>query len=80
MKKSKITLNGKIFKKNKQVKSGYWYRFTKFMSCCDCGLCHQYEYKVIIKSEDDARIYFRAWRDEEKTKQNRKNKHYKNYI
>ena len=57
--------------KKKQAKDGYWYRVTQFESCCDCGLCHQKEYKI-KKFGKEFRIYFRAWRDKERTKNNRK--------
>ena len=60
----------------KQVKLGYWYKAATFESCCDCGLCHQKEYKVIIKGKE-ATIWFRAWVDKEKTKRNRKLNKYK---
>jgi len=52
-------------------KAGYWYRVTGLETCCDCGLCHQKEYKVIFKN-GEARVYLRTWRDEERTKRNRK--------
>ncbi len=60
-----------------QGKNGYWYRVSQFESCCDCGLCHQKEYKVVINGEK-VKIYFRAWRDKERTEKNRLTKQVKN--
>lgn len=62
----------KIIKKH-QGYSGYWYEVRQFESCCDCGLCHQKEWKIVFKNKQP-RIYFRVWRDEEKTAKNRKKK------
>lgn len=56
-----------------QGKSGKWYKVSQFESCCDCGLCHQKEYRVTIKG-DKAEIYFRAWRHKKKTAKNRQKK------
>jgi hypothetical protein len=65
-------------KKMKHIygKSGVWYRVSNYESCCDCGLCHYKEYKVVVDKSitnqtKQLKIYFRAWRDEEKTKINR---------
>jgi hypothetical protein len=57
-------------KKKQQGISGYWYEVRQFETCCDCGLCHQKEYKVVFK-KGEPRIFFRAWRDKERTKLNR---------
>ena len=63
-------------KDKQQGKSGYWYEVRQFESCCDCGLCHQKEYKIVYKN-GEPRIFFRAWRHEERTKDNRKKKQVK---
>lgn len=57
--------------KKVEVKAGYWYKVTDLETCCDCGLCHQKEYKVVVKN-GEAKVFMRAWRDEERTKRNRK--------
>ena len=37
------------------------------MACCDCGLVHRMEFRVI-----NGKIQFRAWRDRKATKARRK--------
>ena len=61
-------------KKVKQGKNGYWYKITQFESCCDCGLCHEREYKIIMNGKIPKTMYVRFWRDEEKTIKNRKDR------
>ena len=68
--------------KSKQGLSGYWYKIRDYRTCCDCGLCHYEEYKISVKGKranelikkyhKDITIYFRCWRDKERTKENRK--------
>jgi hypothetical protein len=65
-----------------QGKSGYWYRAAQFETCCDCGLTHQRDWKVRVNSKvltkildkhrDEIKLFFRYWRDKEKTTENRK--------
>jgi hypothetical protein len=56
--------------KRKQAISGKWYRVGMYETCCDCGLSHKIQYKVILKN-DKAEVYFRAWRDKKRTNKNR---------
>ena len=58
--------------KKRQIYSGRWYELRNYISCCDCGLCHYFEYKVHITKDKKAIIYFRCWRDEKRTRENRK--------
>ena len=63
--------------------AGRWYRSTKYETCCDCGLVHKKEHRIIVSSrklncifrEGNPKIKLetRCWRDEKKTKENRKN-------
>lgn len=63
-------------------KSGKWYDLPTYEGCCDCGLVHKKEYQISVKGIDlnllvkqhkvSIKGYFRAWRDEKRTKINRK--------
>ena len=58
--------------KSIQCYSGKWYRSSKFETCCDCGLTHRIQHKVIIKKNGRAWVYHRIWREDKMTEKNRK--------
>jgi Zn-finger protein len=51
--------------KYKQEYSGQWVQPRRkyyYMQCCDCGLVHKMEFRLIKDSLKRAIIQFRAWR------------------
>lgn len=56
--------------KYEQVQDGDWHRWHRkdnFEECCDCGLTHRVEYKVV-----NNQIWFRCWREDKLTDRKRK--------
>jgi len=52
-----------------QVHPGEWIKPKRrfyYMGCCDCGLVHKLEFKLMPVSSGTG-IFMRAWRDEEQT-------------
>jgi hypothetical protein len=56
-----------------QVAPGEWYEpplRAHFEGCCDCGLTHKNEYRVLDRAGNvitGVRVQMRCWRDERKT-------------
>jgi Zn-finger protein len=52
-----------------QQQEGEWIQPMKGyrMACCDCGLVHRVEFRVV-----KGRVQFRAWRDKKATTERRK--------
>ena len=61
--------------KSKQTIAGKWYRATDFETCCDCGLTHRKEWKIIVrdkklnillaKHKGEIKLFQRMWRGKE---------------
>lgn len=57
-----------------QVKEGEWLdvsRRDEREQCCDCGLVHRVDYRIIEKNGRN-KIEYRCWRDDNATKRIRK--------
>ena len=53
--------------------AGQWVKLPRKrkIGCCDCGLIHDFEFKVEMK-DGKPQMFFRAWRDDPLTEQHRK--------
>lgn len=63
--------------KRKQVYDGEWIapvRKNYEMECCDCGLVHRLDFRLIPWRNGGKRIIFRAFRDKRKTAATRRKK------
>lgn len=52
-------------KRFKQVTSGEWVQprmRNYFIKCCDCGLIHRMNFKVVVDREGFVRVRFQAFR------------------
>ena len=58
--------------KKRQIYSGKWYKIQSYQACCDCGLVHYIKYRVELKKDKTAIIWFKCWRDNKKTEIYRK--------
>lgn len=57
------------------VKAGAWVQPSRKdyrMACCDCGLVHKFEFKLISYGDGKHKIRLRSWRHEGDTKMMRK--------
>jgi hypothetical protein len=65
-----------------QGKDGEWVPATELMGCCDCGLVHQMEYKLVdeygvdVSNLIDVRLMIRSIRDRELTQKARETKNF----
>ncbi len=53
-----------------KIASGEWVtpsRRQYRMICCDCGLVHRYQFRLVRHSSGGSTIQFRCWRDERLT-------------
>lgn len=58
-----------------QVKEGEWTsidRRDNREQCCDCGLVHKIDYRIVEKNGGRNKIEFRCWRDDKATSSIRK--------
>lgn len=58
-------------RKFKQVNAGEWVqprRKSYLMKCCDCGLVHEMEFKLVTYGDNKHKIRFRAWREGQRKK------------
>ena len=42
------------------------------MACCDCGLVHKMDFRVVMDEDDNHRVEFRVYRDNRATGQMRR--------
>ena len=57
-----------------EVGPGEWVKPKRkyyYMGCCDCGLVHKMEFKIVPYNNGHA-VLFRAWRDKPRTRQLRR--------
>jgi len=57
-----------------KAQAGEWIKPKRrfyYMGCCDCGLVHKLEFKLLPVTSGSG-IFMRAWRDEAQTKALRK--------
>lgn len=63
-----------------QGKDGEWVPATSLMGCCDCGLVHRMEYKIVDKKGREPLkpfiLLIRSFRDKELTKKAREEKNF----
>lgn len=65
-----------------QGKDGEWVPATSLLGCCDCGLVHQMEYKLVdehgvdVSNLVELRLMVRSVRDRELTKKARESKNF----
>lgn len=62
-------------KRYPKIKAGAWVQPKRKyyrMACCDCGLVHKMEFKLIPYGDGKHKIRFRVWRDNKETAKLRK--------
>lgn len=70
-----------------QGKDGEWVPVTGYLGCCDCGLIHQMEYKLVdnygepvdltsLLRDRGVKLMVRSFRDREMTKKARESKNF----
>ena len=65
-----------VVEKVKKAKAGQWDRIKKKgfkMACCDCGLVHRFDFKV-INSKNETELYMKGERDNRATGQLRRHR------
>ena len=51
----------------KILREGEWAPISSIFACCDCGLVHRYEYKIVGRDGNDILIEYRMFRDKRRT-------------
>jgi len=60
--------------KQKRPDAGEWIRMPKKLKigCCDCGLIHDFEFKITTRKNKKPKLRMRVWRDDPMTAEHRK--------